>query len=66
MVTIPDGSWQRPTSNFTISLWARAKSWTHTESSQDYFIFAKQQFYADDWPNFFYNIHITYSGKYVG
>lgn len=64
MVTIPSADRQKPTSNFTISAWARPTSWTHTESWQSYFIVSKRQYFPNTVNDFLYALWIS-DAKYA-
>ena len=64
MVTIPHSDRQKPTANFTISVRAKATSWSASEWWA-YMIVAKQQFWSQDYQNFYYSIYINWN-KYAG
>jgi len=64
MVTIPHSDRQKPTANFTISVRAKATSWSASEWWA-YMIVAKQQFWAQNYQNFYYSILINWN-KYAG
>ena len=64
-IVVPSADRQKPTSNFTISAWARPTSWTHTGSWKPMFIVTKWQFYANTEQDFFYWLAITDENKYA-
>lgn len=60
-VSIPSDSWNYPSANFTISVWARAKNWV----ADNMYIVGKLDYYATSMQSFFYNVWITYSTHYA-
>ena len=62
-VTFSNASWQRPTTNFTISVWARALSWDHNTYNRNYYIVSKKYEGMQYYRQSIYEISLSYNNK---